>query len=81
MTRLKGYRLEQLQLLSGAGAQSRETAVPVSFGGDYRHVTLSAMIGEGLVANAYLPFNGDGKRRVSHYWLTDAGRAALAQAA
>ncbi|PZU43876.1 MAG: hypothetical protein DI568_16680 [Sphingomonas sp.] len=76
--RLKGHRRGQLQLLLDAGARTLETAVSVSFGGGFRPVTLSAMIGEGLVKNAYLPFKGDARRRTSHYWLTPAGEEALA---
>lgn len=76
--RLKGHRRAQLQLLLDAGARSLETAVAVSFDPDFRPVTLSAMIGEGLVKNAFLPFKGDSRRRTSHYWLTPAGELALA---
>lgn len=71
--KLKGHRAEQLQLLKQAGAVSRETAASVSFDHSYRPGTLSRMIGEGLVAQAQLPFKGDAKRRTSHYWLTGAG--------
>ncbi|MFN7400359.1 MAG: hypothetical protein ACK5SX_15180 [Sandaracinobacter sp.] len=71
--KLKGHRREQLQLLADAGAVSRETAVAVSFDHAYRPGTLSAMWGEGLVENAYLPLQGDSRRRVSHYWLTAKG--------
>jgi hypothetical protein len=71
--KLKGHRREQLQLLAYAGAVSRETAVAVSLDPAYRPGTLSAMAGEGLVENAYLPFHGDSRRRVSHYWLTEKG--------
>lgn len=71
--KLKGHRKEQLQLLADAGAVSRETAVPVGLGGEFRPVTLSAMVGEGLVCNAYLPVNGDPRRKVSHCWLTAKG--------
>lgn len=77
MTKLKGHRLEQLQLLHAAGAVDRETAVAVSFDRSYRPVTLMRMFAEGLVGNAFLPLKGGNRRRVSHYWLTDAGRAAL----
>ena len=76
--RLKGHRPGQLQLLHDAGALSLETAVPVGLGGGFRTLTLSAMIGEGLVKQAYLPFKGDSRRRTSHYWLTSSGRYALA---
>lgn len=76
--KLKGHRAEQLRALAAAGAVSKETAVAVSFSYDYRPGTLSRMIGEGLVENGYLPMNGDSRRRVSHYWLTAAGQAALA---
>ena len=76
--RLKGHRLEQLKLLADVGADCRDTAAAVGFDCSYRPGTLSAMIGEGLVGNAYLPFQGDSRRRVSHYWLTDGGREALA---
>ena len=75
--KLAGHRAEQLQLLKAAGASSRAKAVAVSFDKSYRPVTLSRMYDEGLVEHAYLPFNGDSKRRVSHYWLTPAGLEAL----
>lgn len=71
--KLKGRRAEQLQLLKAAGAVSRETAVAVGFDHDYRPGTLSRMVQEGLACQAQLPFKGDGRRRVSHYWLTEAG--------
>ena len=76
--KLKGHRTEQLQLLRAAGAISRETAVAISFGGGYRHVTLARLAEEGMVVNAYLPLQGDSRRRVSHYWLTAAGLEAIA---
>lgn len=68
-------RRDQLALLHAARAFTRAEAVHVSFNSDYRAGTLSAMIGEGLVEQAQLPFNGDSKRRLSHYWLTFAGRS------
>lgn len=71
--KLKGHRLEQLKLLDRAAATSRETAIAVAFNRAYRPGTLSRMADEGLVENAYLPVNGDSKRRGSHYWLTAAG--------
>jgi len=74
--RLKGHRPEQLKLLRDAGAVSRDTAVACIANSDLRHVTLSAMVGEGLVENAYLPFRGDPRRRLSHYWLTARGLEA-----
>jgi hypothetical protein len=74
---LKGHRRQQLQLLADAGAISRATAVAVAFAFEFRPGTLSAMIAEGLVENAYLPFQGDTRRRTSHYWLTAAGAAAI----
>jgi hypothetical protein len=74
--RLKGHRLEQLRILKEAGAVSRETAIATLANPDLRPVTLAAMVGERLVENAYLPFNGDPKRRLSHYWLTAKGAAA-----
>lgn len=82
--KLKGHRTEQLLLLKRRGAVSRETAVCVSLnGGDElatpRPGTLSAMIGEGLTMQAQLPYRGDSKRRLSHYWLTEAGLQAVAQ--
>lgn len=77
MTKLKGHRLEQLELLDRAGAVSRETAVCVSFDHTWRPGTLSRMIGEGLVHQAQLPFNGDTRRRTSHYWLSKAGCQVL----
>lgn len=77
--KLKGHRPEQLQLLRQAGAVSRETAVATITDRAFRNGTLSAMVGEGLVQNAYLPFNGDQKRRLSHYWLTEAGAMAAAE--
>ena len=77
-TPLKGYRAEQLIALKEAGANCRATAVAVAFDHIFRPLTLSLMVSEGLVENAYLPFRGDSRRRTSHYWLTDAGRAALA---
>lgn len=75
--KLKGHRLQQLRELLQRGAISRETAAPVSFDYAFRPVTLSAMIGEGLVQQAQLPLHGDSRRRVSHYWLTEAGKAAV----
>lgn len=71
--RLKGHRPAQLQILLEAGATSRDTAIACLGNHSLRPVTLAAMAGEGLVENAYLPFNGDPKRRLSHYWLTPAG--------
>lgn len=77
--KLKGHRREQLRALAADGAISKETAVAVSFQpGLYRPGTLSAMVHEGLVENAYLPLNGDARRRVSHYWLTAKGRELAA---
>lgn len=76
--KFKGHRLEQLRMLQAAGAVSRETAIATITSGAYRNGTLSAMVGEGLVQNAFMPFNGDPKRRLSHYWLTDAGVQAAA---
>lgn len=74
--KLKGHRLEQLQLLIEKGAIGQQSALPVSFTPGLRHVTLSRMAEEGLVAGAYLPLNGDKKRRVSHVWATTEGMAA-----
>lgn len=79
--KLKGRRTEQLALLKRRGAVSRETAVCVSLnGGDalalFKPGTLCAMIGEGLTAQADLPYQGDSRRRLSHYWLTPAGLEA-----
>lgn len=71
--RLKGHRLAQIKLLSDAGAISRDTAIACLGNYSLRPVTLSTMIGEGLVENAYMPFNGDARRRLSHYWLTQRG--------
>jgi hypothetical protein len=76
--KLKGHRLDQLRALWDAGAVSRETAVAVGFDATWRPGTLSAMVAEGLVENAYLPFRGDSKRRTSHYWLTAFGAEAVA---
>lgn len=76
MVALKGHRAEQLRLLKEAGAVSRDTAIATLARPDLRPVTLSRMVADGLVVNAYLPFNGDPKRRLSHYWLTDRGAAA-----
>lgn len=79
---LKPHRKSQLQLLAADGAVSRHTAVAVALGNnrfEYRCGILSAMVGEGLVENAYLPFNGDARRRVSHYWLTARGQQAAGQ--
>ncbi|RDV06395.1 hypothetical protein DXH95_02930 [Sphingorhabdus pulchriflava] len=77
-TKLKGSRLQQLKLLDEAGAVSRETAVATSIGYNaFRPGTLSRMIGEGLVHNGYLPYQGDSRRRLSHYWLSDSGIAVL----
>lgn len=77
MAKLKGRRTEQLRLLSAAGAISAETAVAVSFDHAYAPGTLSRMIDEGLVQHAQLPFHGDTRRRVSHYWLTSDGKRAI----
>jgi hypothetical protein len=78
LSKLKGHRLEQLQQLKVDGAVSRDTAIAVSFCTHflYRPATLSRMIHEGLVDNAYLPFKGDSRRRCSHYWLTAKGAEA-----
>lgn len=70
-------RREQLQQLLAAGAVSRETAVCASFDYNWSPGVLSRMIDEGFVAQAQLPFEGDSRRRLSHYWLTDAGRAIV----
>jgi hypothetical protein len=76
--RLIGRRPEQLRLLRDAAAVSRETAVAPIARGDLRPVTLSRLVGEGFAENAYLPFNGDSKRRLSHYWLNAKGQRAAA---
>lgn len=76
-SKLKGHRLEQLRQLKADGAISRATAVAVSFDHAYRPGTLSRMVEEGLVENAYMAVDGDSRRRCSHYWLTAKG-AALA---
>ena len=81
MRRLKGRRPQQLQILLRAGAVSRETAVCVSFDKSYSPGTLSAMAGEGLTEHAQLPYGGDSKRRLSHYWLTGVGLALARQVA
>ena len=70
---LKGKRKDQLKALRNAGAISRETAVAVAFDKTFSPGTLSTMVGEGLVENAYMPVGGDAKRRCSHYWLTRTG--------
>lgn len=82
MTKLKGRRKEQLLLLQRKGAISRETAVATGFGGGddqavYSGGTLSRMFDEGLVSYGYLPVHGDSRRRVAHYWLTEAGLKAI----
>lgn len=77
MARLKGRRKEQLRLLYEARAFTRATAVAVMSDRAYSPATLSAMIGEGLVEQAELPFKGDSRRRVSHYWLTGNGCLAI----
>ncbi len=80
--RLKGHRIDQLHKLQSADAVSRVTAIGVGFdAGHWRPGTLSAMVAEGLVENAYLPFQGNSRRRTSHYWLTSAGLAAIEAAA
>lgn len=76
--KLKGKRGEQLAMLHSAGAFSRETAVCVSFDHTWSPGTLSAMVGEALTLQAQLPYNGDSKRRTSHYWLTPIGRQVAA---
>lgn len=75
--KLKGHRFEQLRMLGELGAVSEETAAPVAFTAGLRHVTLSRMAEEGLVNHAHLPFQGNTRRRCSHYWLSDEGAEAL----
>lgn len=75
---LIGHRPGQLRLLRKAGAVSRETAVAPIADRELRPVTLSRMVAEGFVENAYLPFNGNPKRRLSHYWLTEKGQRQAA---
>jgi hypothetical protein len=78
LPKLSPHQRGQLSLLDAHEAYGRDSAVAVSFDRAFNPSTLGRLLGMSLVEQADLPFHGDRKRRVSHYWLTDRGQLAIA---
>jgi hypothetical protein len=76
---LTAHQRQQLHALAALEAWARETAAAVVGNRTLNPVTLAKLAGHGLTEQADLPLHSDARRRVSHYWLTERGRQAIAR--
>lgn len=77
---LSAHQREQLEYLAAEGAISQETAAAAAFDPRFNPGTLAKLAGMGLTRQQDLPYRGDTRRRVSHYWLTSVGLRSIAGA-